>query len=60
MVEWLVDSLRPLADHAPLSELPRYGSVDSVVDNEVLLVLNVLAYDVAHTARVLWGQLPNR
>jgi len=34
--------------------------VDSFVDNEVLLVLNVLAYDVAHTARVLWGQLPNR
>jgi hypothetical protein len=49
----LSSSPRPKSHYRGQEPVCRYASLDSFVQNEVLLLLNVLAYNVAHAARVL-------
>jgi hypothetical protein len=49
----LSSSPRPKDHYRGQEPERRYASVDAFVQNEVLLLLNVLAYDIVHAARVL-------
>jgi hypothetical protein len=49
----LSSSPRPKGHYQGHEPLRRYASGDAFAQNEVLLLLNVLAYNVAHAARVL-------
>jgi len=49
----LSSSPRPKSHYRQLEPERRYGSVDSFAHNEVLLLLNLLAYELGHAVRVL-------
>jgi len=52
----LSSSPRPKAHYRGKEPKKRYGSCDAFAHNEAILLLNALAYNVVHTARVLLEQ----